>query len=77
MRSGPSEARIMARAAAASKPRCQTARYTVAVCSAIAGHANASTARAEAMGRAGRRRAVEAFAWPAIAEQTATVYRAV
>src|SRR3954452_50301 len=31
--------------------------------------------RARAMGQAGRRRAVEAFAWPAIAEQTAGVYR--
>jgi starch synthase len=27
------------------------------------------------MGRAGRRRAVESFAWPAIAEQTSTLYR--
>jgi alpha-maltose-1-phosphate synthase len=31
-------------------------------------------ARAEAMGRAGRRRAEAAFAWPAIARQTAAVY---
>jgi starch synthase len=31
--------------------------------------------RAAAMGRAGRRRAVEHFAWGAIAEQTAAVYR--
>ena len=31
--------------------------------------------RAPAMGRAGRRRAVESFAWPAIAEQTSTLYR--
>jgi starch synthase len=31
--------------------------------------------RAEEMGRAGRRRAVERFAWPAIAEQTAALYR--
>jgi starch synthase len=30
--------------------------------------------RAERMGAAGRRRAVESFAWPAIAEQTAAVY---
>src|SRR4051812_31339217 len=30
--------------------------------------------RARAMGRAGRERAVEAFAWPAIAEQTVRVY---
>jgi starch synthase len=33
--------------------------------------------RARAMGRAGRRRAVEHFAWPAIAERTMDVYRAV
>jgi len=32
-------------------------------------------ARAAEMGRAGRARAVEAFAWGAIAEQTAAVYR--
>jgi alpha-maltose-1-phosphate synthase len=31
--------------------------------------------RAAEMGRAGRRRAVERFAWPAIAEQTSAVYR--
>ncbi len=31
--------------------------------------------RAAAMGRAGRRRAVESFAWPAIAEQTSKLYR--
>jgi alpha-maltose-1-phosphate synthase len=31
--------------------------------------------QASAMGRAGRRRAVESFAWPAIAEQTSTLYR--
>jgi alpha-maltose-1-phosphate synthase len=30
--------------------------------------------RAERMGRAGRRRAMERFGWPAIAEQTAAVY---
>ena len=30
---------------------------------------------AAAIGRAGRRRAVEAFAWPAIAEQTSKLYR--
>jgi alpha-maltose-1-phosphate synthase len=35
----------------------------------------ADPARAEAMGRAGRARAVESFAWPAIAEQTSAVYR--
>jgi alpha-maltose-1-phosphate synthase len=33
--------------------------------------------RAADMGRAGRRRAVEHFTWPAIAEQTVEVYRAV
>jgi starch synthase len=27
------------------------------------------------MGRAGRRRAVDAFAWPAVAEQTSRLYR--
>jgi alpha-maltose-1-phosphate synthase len=32
-------------------------------------------ARAAAMGRAGRERAVRHFAWPAIAEQTSAVYR--
>jgi starch synthase len=32
-------------------------------------------ARAASMGRAGRERAVSAFAWGAIAEQTAGVYR--
>ena len=31
--------------------------------------------RAAAMGKAGRRRAVESFAWPAIAEQTSKLYR--
>jgi starch synthase len=31
--------------------------------------------RARAMGRAGRRRVVERFAWPAIAEETAALYR--
>jgi alpha-maltose-1-phosphate synthase len=34
----------------------------------------ADPARAEEMGRAGRRRAVESFAWPAIAEQTSQLY---
>jgi starch synthase len=32
-------------------------------------------ARAEAMGKAGRARVVERFAWPAIAEETAALYR--
>jgi starch synthase len=35
----------------------------------------ADPARAEAMGRAGRARVVEHFAWPAIAEQTVALYR--
>jgi starch synthase len=33
--------------------------------------------RAEAMGKAGRQRVLEHFAWPAIAEQTAALYRQV
>ena len=33
--------------------------------------------RARAMGRAGRKRVIERFAWPAIAEQTVQLYRAV
>jgi starch synthase len=37
----------------------------------------ADPARAEAMGRAGRERAVGHFAWPAIAQQTSQVYRQV
>jgi starch synthase len=35
----------------------------------------ADPAKAEAFGKAGRERAVEAFAWPAIAEQTSKLYR--
>jgi starch synthase len=35
----------------------------------------ADPARASAMGRAGRERAVQSFAWPAIAEQTSQLYR--
>jgi starch synthase len=35
----------------------------------------ADPARADEMGKAGRRRAVEQFSWPAIAEQTAELYR--
>ena len=31
--------------------------------------------RAAAMGRAGRRRAIESFSWQAIAERTAQIYR--
>ncbi len=34
-------------------------------------------ARAAAMGKAGRERAIEAFSWPAIAEKTVEVYRSV
>ena len=37
----------------------------------------ADPARADAMGRAGRERAVASFGWPAIAEKTVEVYRAV
>jgi starch synthase len=45
--------------------------------SGIAARVNAllaDPARARAMGKAGRRRAVAEFAWPAIAEQTAAIY---
>ena len=35
----------------------------------------ADPARAEAMGKAGRRRAIEHFSWPAIAQQTVELYR--
>jgi starch synthase len=35
----------------------------------------ADPARADEMGKAGRRRALEQFSWPAIAEQTAELYR--
>ena len=47
---------------------------------AIAERVNAlvgDTARAEAMGKAGRQRVLEHFAWPAIAEQTSALYRRV
>jgi starch synthase len=37
----------------------------------------ADTARAEAMGKEGRRRVLEHFAWPAIAAQTSALYRQV
>jgi starch synthase len=53
-------------------------RDPAAFAAAIAERVNAlvaDPARAEAMGRAGRRRAVREFAWPAIAEQTSAVYR--
>ena len=53
-------------------------RDPAAFAAAIAERVNAvlgDPARAEAMGRAGRERAVRAFAWPTIAEQTAGVYR--
>jgi starch synthase len=35
----------------------------------------ADPARAEEMGRAGRRRAIESFGWPAIAGKTVEIYR--
>ena len=52
-------------------------------CSAVTDFAEALTSlvtdpdRAATMGRAGRRRAVESFGWPAIAERTMEVYRSV
>jgi len=55
-------------------------RDPAAFAAAIAERVNAlvaDPARAAAMGRAGRARAVESFAWGAIAEQTAAVYRRV
>jgi alpha-maltose-1-phosphate synthase len=53
-------------------------RDPAAFSAAIASRVNellADPARAEAMGRAGRERAVSAFSWPAIAEETVSVYR--
>jgi alpha-maltose-1-phosphate synthase len=53
-------------------------RDPAAFSAAIASRVNellADPARAEAMGRAGRARAVELFSWPAIAEETSAVYR--
>jgi starch synthase len=53
-------------------------RDPAAFSAAIAERVNALVAdpeRAAAMGRAGRERAVSAFAWPAIAEQTSALYR--
>jgi starch synthase len=53
-------------------------RDPAAFSAAIAARVNellADPARAAAMGRAGRARAVESFAWPAIAAQTSAVYR--
>jgi len=61
-----------------SDPPAIEPRDPAAFSAAIAQRVNellADPARAEAMGRAGRARAVEAFAWPAIAEQTSAVYR--
>jgi starch synthase len=58
----------------------QEPRDPAAFAAAIAERVNvllADPARAEAMGRAGRERAVGEFAWPAIAAQTAAVYRRV
>jgi alpha-maltose-1-phosphate synthase len=53
-------------------------RDPAAFSSAIAARVNellTDPARAEEMGRAGRARAVEAFSWPAIGEQTVSAYR--
>jgi starch synthase len=53
-------------------------RDPTAFSAAIAARVNellADPARAAAMGRAGRARAVESFAWPSIAAQTSEVYR--
>ena len=53
-------------------------RDPAAFSAAIAERVNALVAdpdRAAAMGRAGRARAVESFAWPAIARQTSAIYR--
>jgi starch synthase len=55
-------------------------RDPAAFAAALAERVNALLAdrdRASAMGRAGRRRAQEAFSWPAIAEQTSALYRRV
>jgi starch synthase len=49
----------------------------VAGLAAAVGDLLADPARADAMGRAGRARAVEHFSWAAIAEQTLEVYRSV
>jgi starch synthase len=53
-------------------------RDPAAFAQAIAERVNAllaDPARAEAMGKAGRARAVDAFDWSAIAEQTSAIYR--
>ena len=64
---------VRARSRAAIEPR-----DPAAFAHAIAERVNAlvaDPARAEAMGKAGRARAVEAFDWSAIAAQTSAVYR--
>jgi len=61
-----------------SAPPAIEPRDPAAFSAAIAERVNALVAdpeRAAEMGRAGRRRAVEAFAWPAIARQTSEIYR--
>jgi starch synthase len=61
-----------------SDPPAIEPRDPVAFSAAIAERVNALLAdpeRAAEMGRAGRARAVEAFAWPAIARETVEVYR--
>jgi alpha-maltose-1-phosphate synthase len=61
-----------------SDPPAIEPRDPAAFSAAIASRVNellADPARAEAMGRAGRERAVSAFSWPAIAEETVSVYR--
>jgi alpha-maltose-1-phosphate synthase len=61
-----------------SDPPAIEPRDPAAFSAAIAARVNellADPARAEAMGRAGRERAVSAFSWPAIAAETVSVYR--
>jgi starch synthase len=61
-----------------SDPPAIEPRDPAAFSAAIAERVNAllaDPARAGAMGRAGRRRAVESFSWPSIAEQTVSAYR--
>jgi starch synthase len=61
-----------------SDPPAIEPRDPAAFSAAIAARVNellADPARAEAMGRAGRARALEAFSWPAIAAETVSVYR--
>jgi alpha-maltose-1-phosphate synthase len=61
-----------------SDPPAIEPRDPAAFSAAIASRVNellADPARAEAMGRAGRERAVSAFSWPSIAADTVSVYR--